>query len=82
MSSESALAAARTIIYLGMDVHKESIPIARLAEHAKPPDRVERLVNELVKLKRWVDRAAQHGEIRACYEASGAGYVIHRALRE
>ncbi len=25
---------------------------------------------------------AQGGEIRACYEASGAGYVIHRAMKE
>ena len=25
---------------------------------------------------------AKRGEIRACYEASGAGYVLHRAMRE
>jgi transposase len=33
-------------------------------------------------LKRWLDRAARDGDLRACYEASGAGYVLHRALRE
>ena len=85
MSSATALALApapRSIIYLGMDVHKDSITIAVLSEHAKAPTRLERLPNELPKLKRWFDRAAKDGELRACYEASGAGYVLHRALVE
>ena len=32
--------------------------------------------------KRWLARVARDGELRACYEASGAGYVLHRALAE
>ena len=36
----------------------------------------------LPKLKKWMERVARDGEIRACYEASGAGYVLHRALAE
>ena len=83
MSSVAAVVpVARTIIYLGMDVHKESITIAVLPADAKSPTRVDRLPNDLVKLKRWLDRAASQGELRACYEASGAGYVLHRELRE
>jgi transposase len=74
--------AVRSIIYLGMDVHKDSITIAVLPEHATSPTRVEKLVNELPKLKTWLHRVARQGEIRACYEASGAGYVLHRALIE
>lgn len=73
---------ARSIIYLGMDVHKESITISVLPETAKAPTRLERLPNDLAKLRRWLDRLARDGELRACYEASGAGYVLHRALRE
>jgi transposase len=65
-----------------MDVHKDSITIAVLPGAAKTPTRVDRLPNDLPKLKRWLDRAAREGELRACYEASGAGYVLHRALRE
>ncbi len=65
-----------------MDVHKESITIAVLPEAAKSPTRLDRLPNDLPKLKRWLDRLAREGEIRACYEASGAGYVIHRAMKE
>lgn len=29
-----------------------------------------------------MDRIAEQGELRACYEASGAGYVLQRAMRE
>ena len=43
---------ARTIIYLGMDVHQGSITIAELAEAAKTPTQLERLPNDLPKLKK------------------------------
>jgi len=69
-------------IYLGMDVHKDSITIAVLPSTAPTPSRVERLPNDLAKLQRFIARVAREGEIRACYEASGAGYVLHRALRD
>ena len=88
MSSSAAVApapaspASRSIIYLGLDVHKESITVAVLPATAKIPTRLERLPNDLSKLKRWLDRVARTGELRACYEASGAGYVLHRAMRE
>jgi transposase len=65
-----------------MDVHKDSITIAVLPAGAKAPTRLERLPNDLPKLKKWIDRVARDGEVRSCYEASGAGYVLHRALQE
>jgi transposase len=85
MSSRAAVepanaVAARSIIYLGLDVHKDSITVAVLPAGAKTPTRVDRLPNDLPKLKRWLERVARDGELRACYEASGAGYVLHRAL--
>jgi transposase len=80
MSSVSA--AAASIIYLGMDVHKDSITIAVLPVDAKTPTHLDRLPNDLPKLKRYIERLARQGEIRSCYEASGAGYVLHRALRD
>jgi len=87
MSSESsestpAAAVSRPIIHLGMDVHKDSITIAVLPEGVKAPTRVEKLANDLPKLKKWIDRVARDGALRVCYEASGAGYVLHRALTE
>jgi len=72
-AKSTTAAAARSIIYLGMDVHKESITIAVLPEVAKSPTRLDRLPNNLPKLKKWLERVSRDGEIRACYEASGAG---------
>ncbi|MDB4914698.1 MAG: transposase [Gemmatimonadetes bacterium] len=81
MSSRPAVVpvAARTMIYLGMDVHKDSITIAVLPGSAKAPTRLDKLPNDLPKLQKWI---ARDGEIRACYEARGAGYALHRALIE
>jgi len=81
-STAAAVPVVRSIIYLGMDVHKDSITIAVLPQDAKAPTRLDRLPNDLPKLKKWLERVAREGEIRACYEASGAGYVLHRALTE
>lgn len=68
-------------ISLGLDVHKESITIAVLPGDAIAPTRVERLPNDLAKLRRFCERLATQGTLRACYEASGAGYVLHRAMQ-
>jgi hypothetical protein len=40
---------SRTIIYLGLDIHKDSITIALLPDGAPAPGRVERLPNDLAK---------------------------------
>ncbi len=68
-------------LYVGMDVHKDSVMIAVLAEGASEPTVVRRLPNDARKLRRFLDRVARDGEVRACYEASGAGYVLERAIR-
>ena len=56
MSSRPAVvpATARTIIYLGMDVHKVSITIAVLPADAKGPTRLDRLPNDLPTLKKRI----------------------------
>ena len=74
--------AAAPTIYLGLDVHKESITIAVLPAGATAPTRVDKLAGDFTKLRRYVDRLAVDGELRACYEASGAGYVLHRAMSD
>jgi transposase len=81
-SSIAAVPVTRSIIYLGMDVHKDSITIAVLPDEAKAPTRLDRLPNDLPKLQKWLAGVARDGEVRASYEASGAGYVLHRALRK
>ena len=61
MSSEST--SIRSIIYLGMDVHKESITIAVLPTTAKTPTRVERRPNDLPKLKRFLAVRGNTGDL-------------------
>lgn len=70
------------ILYVGLDVHKEWIVIAVLPAGADRPTQVDKVPNDLKALRRYFARLAERGEIRACYEASGAGYVLHRAMRE
>lgn len=79
MSSETA---GTSIIYLGLDVHKESVTIAVLPEGATAPTRIDRYPNDFAKLRKVLERHAKHGTVRACYEASGAGYVLQRAMLE
>jgi transposase len=69
-------------IYVGMDVHKDSVVVAVLPEDAEQPTMEKKLPNDLGKLRKFFARLAEDGEVRACYEASGAGYVLHRALKE
>ncbi len=57
------------MIYLGMDVHKDSITIAVLPAGATAPTRLERLPNDLPTLKKWMARVAREGEVHACYDA-------------
>lgn len=68
-------------LYVGMDVHKDTITLAAYeASGAEPIDTI-RIANEERRVQRQFDRWQRRGyEIRACYEASGAGYVIHRLL--
>jgi hypothetical protein len=59
MSSVAEVVLARQMIYLGMDVHKETITIAVLPAEATSPTRLDRLPNDLPKLKRWIERVAR-----------------------
>jgi transposase len=80
--SSAVVVRASTIIYLGLDVHKDSVTIAVLPEGATAPTRIDKYPNDFAKLRRAFERLATGGEIRACYEASGAGYVLQRAMRD
>jgi transposase len=71
-----------SIIYLGLDVHKDSVMIAVLPAAAAAPTQVDRLPADRRKLRAYLARLAQQGEVRCCYEASGAGYVLQRDLTQ
>lgn len=79
--STSVSPSAAPIIYLGLDVHKASISISVLPLGAPAPTQRDKLPHDLLKLKRYCERLMRDGaQLFACYEASGAGYVLKRAL--
>ncbi len=71
----------KTKVYVGMDVHKDSVMIAVLPEGAREPTLVKRLSHDPRGLRRLLDRLGREQEVHACYEASGAGYVLERTIR-
>jgi len=67
------------MIWVGMDVHQASITAAVLHGDEQEPE-VVRLPGDLNPARRLFRRLADKGIPRACYEASGAGFVLQRAL--
>ena len=68
------------ILFCGMDVHKDTVVVAVLPEGGSQPSRVVKLLNEERSLRRFFGRLSKQGQIRACYEASGAGYALQRQM--
>lgn len=66
-------------IWVGMDVHQASITAAILRGDAADVE-VVRLPGNLNAPRRLFRRLAAQGTPRACYEASGAGFVLQRVL--
>ena len=68
-------------IWVGLDVHKESITAAVLVGDDDGAE-VIKLPSDLNKVRRLFRRLARRGPVRTCYEASGAGFVLHRCLQQ
>lgn len=68
-----------SIVYGGMDVHKKSIVVYLICPETGEV-LSEEVLNDRERLLRAVRRWSKLGELRLCYEASGAGFVIKRWL--
>jgi transposase len=67
-------------IWVGLDVHLESITAAVL-EGDRNEAEIVKMSGDLMKVRRLFRRLSAKGTVRGCYEASGAGYVLHRVLK-
>jgi transposase len=65
-----------------MDVHQDSVVISVLPEGAEQPEEARQLPHDLARIRAHFSRLSKRGPIRACYEASGCGYVLQRALEK
>lgn len=68
-----------TTTFVGLDVHAESITAAIL-EGDNPHPNVITLPGNLMKVRQLFRRLSDKGPVRACYEASGSGFVLQRVL--
>ena len=71
---------AQSTLFVGMDVHQDSVTVSVLGERARDPEETRTLPHDLGKLRRYFARLSKRGQLRSCYEASGCGYVLQRAL--
>jgi transposase len=70
--------ASTPLLYVGMDVHKESVSVAVLGDRGLRPTVTVR--NEPRELRRLLEKLKREGEVRACYEAGPCGYELQRLL--
>ena len=68
-----------TSTFVGLDVHAESITAAILVGDCNEPE-VVTLPADLMKVRQLFRRLSEKAPVRACYEASGSGFVLQRVL--
>lgn len=66
-------------IWVGLDVHQDSIAAAVLEGNSRHQE-LKTMTGDLNEVRRFFRQLSTRGPIRACYEASGAGFVLHRTL--
>lgn len=71
-----------SIAYAGNDVHQNTITAAVFKNHEREPFLVKTLKNEKRLVQKFYLKLEKDFDIRACYEASGCGYVFYRWLKE
>lgn len=71
-----------SIGYVGLDVHQATIRVAVLPEGSESFVDEVTIENRQEAVRKCVTRLSRHYQLRCCYEASGAGYVLHRWLGE
>lgn len=69
-----------TTIWVGLDVHKDSISVAAFEDSRLPGRPVVTIPNEPTQIRKLFSRLKKDGEVRACYEAGSCGYEVFRQL--
>ena len=69
----------RTLRFVGLDVHRDSIAIA-VAPLDGPVEHFVEMAHHLPKLRKFFEKLLEGGPVKACYEAGGCGFVLQRAM--
>lgn len=67
-------------IWVGMDVHKDTIALHWLRGNADQEGDERQIANEPKALRKAIKQLKKDGEVRACYEAGPCGYFVRRQL--
>ncbi|EMO70442.1 IS110 family transposase, partial [Leptospira santarosai] len=69
-------------VYVGMDVHKETIQLAYLPSNTKALVKEQQIKHEEGQIKKFIQKLKSEGtEIHCCYEAGVTGYPLYRYLK-
>ena len=71
----------RTIIWVGLDVHKKGITVCWY-EGDSQKEEFREIGNIRGEIKSLFTKLRRMGEVRACYEAGPCGYEVRRILSE
>jgi len=72
----------KSLRFVGLDVHKDSITIAVAEEGREPAHVYGEILNDWEILKRALRRLGAKSSLRCCYEAGPCGYGLHRKMKE
>lgn len=74
---------SRSLVYVGMDVHKDSIAIAVAREGNEPAEVWKVIPNDWIRLRKALQMLLKSDKkLRVCYEAGPTGFGLCRRLRE
>lgn len=69
------------LVYVGLDVHQNSIVVAEARQGRSPATVVDSLSNDWAKLLKCLSRIGPAPRLRVCYEAGPTGYDLARRLK-
>lgn len=73
----------RSVVYVGMDVHKETIALAVFRDNNKNVEYEREIRNETGQIIRFFKKLKEKEEhILTCYEAGPTGFTLYRILEE
>ena len=72
----------KTIAYLGLDVHKDSITAALIKFNKRECEFTKKLPHRIPKIKKFLKDLSTDYDLRICYEAGCTGFKLYRVLNK